>query len=51
MKYRIIVFVYLICLIGIGFGTQPKPVAAAGNTYYVAKTGSDSNNGSLLAPG
>ena len=50
MKYRIIVFICLICLIGIGFVSQPKPVAAAGNTYYVATTGKDSNPGTLAQP-
>ena len=32
------------------FFSQPKPVAAAGNTYYVATTGSDSNPGTLAQP-
>ena len=50
MKYRIIVFICLICLIGIGVVSPPKPVAAAGNTYYVATTGSDSNPGTLSEP-
>jgi len=39
MKRRITIFVCLICLLLAGFVTQGKAVAAAGNTYYVAKTG------------
>ena len=50
MKYRVIVLLCLICLVFIGFGIQPKSVDAAGNTYYVATTGSDSNAGTLAAP-
>ena len=50
MKRWIITFVCLICLLSIGLGTQPKPVAAVGNTYYVSKTGSDSNPGTQAQP-
>ena len=50
MKHRIIIFICLICLLFVGFGTQPEPVIAAGNIYYVAKTGLDSNDGSFAHP-
>ena len=50
MKNRIIVFICVICLLLVGFGFQPQPVGATGNIYYVAKTGSDTNNGSLSHP-
>jgi len=50
MKHRIIMFVCLICLLFVGFGTLPTPVAAAGNIYYVAKTGNDSNPGTQAQP-
>ena len=50
MKYRIIIFICLICLLLVGFGTQTRSVAASSNTYYVAKTGNDSNGGSQAHP-
>ena len=50
MKHWIIIFICLICLMFAGFATQTKPVGAAGNTYYVATTGLDSNDGSLTHP-
>ncbi len=50
MKNKTITLFCLICLLFVGFGTQPEPVVAAGNTYYVATTGSDSNPGTLSKP-
>jgi len=50
MKIRIILCACLLCLLLVGFGVQSQFLAAAGNTYYVSTTGSDSNNGSLAAP-
>ena len=50
MKYRITIVIFMICLVLFGFVFQPKPLAASGNTYYVAKTGNDSNNGSFSSP-
>ena len=50
MKHRSIILISLICFLFFGFITQPKPVVAAGNTYYVAKTGSDSNPGTFAQP-
>jgi hypothetical protein len=50
MKHWIIVFVCLICLLFVGYGTHPQDVSAAGNTYYVATTGSDTNDGSFAHP-
>jgi len=50
MKYRIIVFLCLICFVFIGFIGHAQHAMAAGNNYYVATTGSDSNAGTLSSP-
>ena len=50
MKKLAVIFACLACLMFVGFGIQPKPVMAAGNTYYVAKNGNDKNSGSLSSP-
>ena len=50
MKRQIIIFICLICLVLVGFGTQTKPVGATGNNFYVSTTGSDNNPGTLAQP-
>ena len=50
MKIRIILSVCMLVLVLAGLGSYSNPVAAAGNTYYVATNGSDSNPGTLAKP-
>ena len=50
MKYRIISCICLICILLFGLMTKPNPVSATGTIYYVAKTGSDNNLGTLAQP-
>lgn len=38
------------CILFVGFGTQPRIRAATGNTYYVAITGDDNNPGTYSQP-
>jgi hypothetical protein len=40
----------MLVLVLAGLGSYSNPVAAAGNTYYVATNGSDSNPGTLAKP-
>jgi hypothetical protein len=50
MKRWAMILVCLMALLYIGFGNIAMSVGAMGNTYYVAKTGLDSNDGSLAHP-
>ena len=49
VKAGITILICLVCFLFIGFGIQPKMVAAAGSTYYVATTGSDTTGTGTLA--
>ena len=50
VKNRIIILVCLICLLFVWCETQPKPVLAPDNAYYVATTGNDNNPGTMAQP-
>ena len=50
VKLRILIFIFILGLLSILVGAQTKPIAASGNTYYVATSGSDSNSGTLAQP-
>jgi hypothetical protein len=51
MKRLMIILVGMVCMLSIiGFGIPTRSVEAAGSIYYVAKNGSDNNNGSVNSP-
>jgi len=51
MKRLMIIVICTVCVLNIiGFGIQTRSVEASSSIYYVAKNGSDSNNGSINSP-